>query len=152
MGKKSSAKRKMKLKERRKKTEAHLVRSASTHSKIDEWISTSDAEPNIMAELVDEDGSALTYLECDNDGNWTVVIGDVSVAGASDTFVALGMFLVAAVDDRASGNESYIQFSQWLIEEIEAQCELKNLDLIDFLRSLLPAEKQQLTLPPQRAF
>ena len=150
MGKKSDAKRRAKLKERRKKVEAHFARAVSSQTKVTEWIAAHDAEPNIIAELVDEGGTLLAYVEGDNEDNWTVVVGGVPVAGASDTLIALGMFLAAAVDDRASGNESYIQFSQWLIEEVEAQCEVKNLDWGGFLRSLLPIEKQLLPLPPQR--
>lgn len=152
MGKKSDAKRRAKLKERRKKVEAHLTRETSTQTKIAEWVAAYDAEPNIIAELVDGDDTPLAYVEVDNEENLIVVVGDEPVAGASDTFVALGMFLVAAVDDRASGNESYIQFSQWLIEKIDAQCESRDLDLVDFLRSLLPIEKRQMALPPQRGF
>lgn len=151
MGKKSDAKRRAKLKERRKKEETYLVRAASAQAKVAEWIAAHDAEPNVIAELVDERGTPLAYVEGNNDDNWIVVVGDEPVSGSSDTFVALAMFLVAAVDDQACGNESYIQFSQWLIEEIEAQCESKNLDLVDFLRSLLPADKQRLGLPPLRA-
>lgn len=148
--KKSDAKRREKLKARRKKAEAHLVRLASTQAKVDEWIAAHDAEPNVIAELVDQNDTALAHIEGNSD-TWTVVVGDDPVAGASDVFVALSLFLVAAVDDQVAGNESYIQFSQWLIEEIEVRCEKENIDVESFLRSILPAEKKMLKLPPHRA-
>lgn len=149
--KKSDARRREKLKARRKKAEAHLVRLASTQAKVAEWIAVHDADPNVIAELVDGNGTVLAHVEGSSDDTWVVVVGDDPVAGASDVFVALGLFLVAAVDDQAAGNESYIQFSQWLIEEIEVRCEIENLEVDGFLRSILPVEKQMLALPPHRA-
>jgi len=149
--KKSDAKRREKLKARRKNAEAHLVRLASTQAKVAEWIAAHDAEPNVIAELVDENGTALAHVEGSSDDTWVVVVGDDPVAGATDVLVALGLFMVAAVDDQAAGNKSYIQFSQWLIEEIEAQCETENLEVEGYLRSILPVEKKMLALPPHRA-
>ena len=151
MGKKADEKRRAKLKDRRKKAETYVARTVSAQSKVADWIATHDAEPHIIAELVNEHGVLLAYVEGVNGDSWTVVVGDNPVAGASGTFVALGMFLVAAVNDRTSGNESYIEFAPWLIEEIEARCETANLGCQDFLRSLLPIEMQQFSLPPQRS-
>ena len=54
--------------------------------------------------------------------------GDPS-SGASDVFVALGMSLAAAMDNQSAGNETYIQFSQWIIEDIEVWSETENLEL-----------------------
>jgi len=151
VGKQSDAKRKAKLKDRRKKAEAALARVVGTQSKVAEWAASFDAEPNIIAELVDEHGAVLAYVEGDDDENWTVVVDDEPVAGTSDEFVALSLFLGAAVDDRAAGNTSFIQFGTWLIEEIERRCEANNMEWHDFLRALLPLEKQHLALPHQRA-
>lgn len=152
MGKKSDAKRRAKLKDRRKKGEALLVRAVSAQPKVADWFAAHDAEPNVIVELVDGHGVILAYVEGAGDEDWTVIVGDDPVAGTSDTFVALGMFLVAAVNDRATGNESYMQFAPWLIEQIEMRCESANVDWEVFLRSLLPIELQQLALPPQRSF
>lgn len=149
MGKKSDAERRAKLKERRKKVDASSSRTLSTQAKVDAWFAAHDAEPNVIAELLDEQGSSLARVEGGNSDDWVVVVGDEPIAGANDTFLALSMFLVAAVDDRAGGNESYMQFSQWLIEEIEARCEAEDVDWYDFLRSLLPPEKRRLDLPSQ---
>ncbi len=151
MGRQSDAKRKAKLKDRRKKAEATLAQVVANQSKVAEWAAAFDAEPNIIAELVDEHGAVLAYVEGDADENWTLVVDGEPVAGTSDEFVALSILLVAAVDDRAAGNTSFIQFGAWLIEEIERRCEAKNIEWEDFLRSLLPLEKQHLALPHQRA-
>jgi len=152
MGKQSDAKRKAKLKDRRKKVEAALVRAVATQTKVAEWTAAHDAEPNIIAELVDEHGVVLAYVEGDADESWTVVVDDEPVAGASDEFVALSFFLAAAVDDQAAGNTSFIQFMPWLLEEIEKRCESEKMEWQDFLRSLLPLEKRSLALPQQRVF
>ncbi len=150
MGKQSDAKRKAKLKDRRKKAEAAQVRAVATQSKVAEWTAAHDAEPNIIAELVDEHGAVLACVEGDTDECWTVVVDDEPVASASDEFVALSFFLGAAVDDKAAGNTSFIQFAPWLLEEIEQRCEAEKMEWQDFLRSLLPLEKQSLALPQQR--
>lgn len=151
MGNKSDTKRRAKLEERRKKADAHLVRADFTQVKVAEWLAAYHAEPNVVAELVDEHGVLLAHVEGNDDDNWTVVVCDDVIAGASDTFAALGLFLAAAADDRAAGNESYMQFAPWLIEEIEARCEAANVGWQDLLRSFPPSEKQQLALPPQRS-
>lgn len=151
MGKQSDAKRKARLKDRRKKAEGALARVVASQRKVAEWAAAFDAEPNIIAELVDHDGAVLAYVEGDADENWTVVVDDEPIAGASDEFVALSLFLDAAVDDRAAGNTSFIEFGAWLLEEIESRCEAQNMEWEAFLRSLLPPEKQHLALPQQRA-
>jgi len=150
VGKQSDAKRKAKLKDRCKKAEAGLARALATQSKVAEWAAAFDAAPNIIAELVDEHGTVLAYVEGDADENWTVVVDDEPVAGVSDEFVALSLFLGAAVDDRADGNTSFIQFGPWLLEEIERRCEAEDIEWHEFLRSLLPTDKQHLALPQHR--
>ena len=150
VGKQSDAKRKAKLKDRRKKAEAAFVRAVATQRKVTKWAAAHDAEPNIIAELVDELGAVLAYVEGEADQSWAVVVDDEPVAGASDEFLALGLFLGAAVDDRAAGNTSFIQFAPWLLEEIEKRCEAENMEWHDFLRSILPVEKRHLALPQQR--
>lgn len=151
MGKQSDAKRKAKLRDRRKKAEAALIRAVVSQSKVAEWAAAHDAEPNIIAELVDEDGAVLAYVEGDADHGWTVMVDDETVAGATDEFVALSFFFGAAVDDRAAGNTAFIQYAPWLLEEVEKRCEAANMEWQDFLRSVLPVEKQHLALPQQRA-
>jgi hypothetical protein len=150
MGKQSDSRRKAKLKERRKKADAAAARALAVQTKVADWIAAHDAEPNIIAELVDEHGTALAYVEGKDDEMWTVVVDDDPIAGASDEFVALSLFLGAAVDDLAAGNSSYMQFAPWLLEEIEKRCEAENMEWQDFLCSLLPLEKQRMALPQQR--
>ena len=150
VGKQSEAKRRAKLKVRRKRAEAVSARLPAIQSNGAGWCAASDAASNIIAELVDEEGSPLAYIEGKGDESWTVVVGDMPVAGAADEFDALGMFLIAAVDDQADGNKSYMQFSPWLIEEIEKRCEAANMEWHDFLRALLPREKRLMALPPQQ--
>ena len=99
---------------------------------------------------MDVHGALLAYVEGDAEENWTVVVDSVPVAGTSDEFAALSWFLSAAVDDQAAGNTSFIQFSPWLLEEVEKLCEAKNMEWNDFLQSLLPLDKQHLKLPGQR--
>lgn len=150
VGKQSDAKRKAKLKDRRKKQEAALSRVVASQTRVAKWVAAFDAEPNIIAELVDVHGAPLAYVEGDAEENWTVVVDNVPVAGTSDEFAALSWFLSAAVDERAAGNKSFIQFTPWLLEQVEKLCEAKNMEWNDFLRSLLPLEKQHLKLPEQR--
>ena len=150
VGKQSDAKRKAKLKDRRKKQEAAVSRVVASQTKVAKWVAALDAEPNIIAELVDVHGALLAYVEGDAEENWTVVVDSVPVAGTSDEFAALSWFLSATVDDQAAANTSFIQFSPWLLEEVEKLCEAKNMEWNDFLRSLLPLEKQHLKLPGQR--
>ena len=111
-----------------------------------------DALPNIIADLVDDEGAVLADVEGEADETWTVVVGGVPVAGTNEEFSALGWFLSAAVDDRSAGNSSFLRFSPWLIEEVDKRCEAGNVDFYDFLRSLLPSEKRHLTLPEHRTF
>lgn len=90
MAKKSDAKRKAKLKERRKQAEAAQSKTLAAPSEVGAWFAAHDAEPNIMAELVTEDGALFAYVE--GDGNeWTLIVEDNPVAGTSDEIVALGM-------------------------------------------------------------
>ncbi len=150
MGKQPDAKRKAKLTERRRKHEASVSKVVANQSKAADWIATFDAEPNVIAELVDEQGTVLVYVEGDTDENWTVFVDREPTAGTNDEFAALGWLLSAAVDDQVAGNNSFIRFSPWLLEEIEKRCEAENLDWYEFLRSLLPRDKQHLGLPEHR--
>lgn len=150
MGKQPDAKRRARLKERRKKAEATLARAFAAQSKVSEWSSAHDTEPNIIVELVDENGAALAHIEGDDDDMWTVVVNYDPVISVDDEFIALGLFLSAAVDEKAAGDTSWIQFGTWLIEEIERRCETANMNWEDFLRSLLPLEKRYMALPQQR--
>ncbi len=152
MAKKSDAKRKAQLKERRKKAAASAARSSASQTRVAEWMAASDAATNIIADLVDEDGAVLAYVEGDAAENWTVVVGGLPVAGSSDEFAALSWFLSAAVDDKSAGNSSFLRFSPWLLEEIEKRCEAQDLDWYDFLISLLPPEKRHLALPEHKGF
>jgi hypothetical protein len=79
------------------------------------------------------------------------MVGGESVAGTSDEFSALAMFLNAAADDRQSGGTSYMRFSPRLLEEVEARCVALNIGGWTFLMSLLPPEKRRLMLPQIRA-
>ncbi len=151
MKKNSDAKRRAKLKERRNRAQQHTVLMQSKQAKVAEWIAAHDAEPNVIADLVDDHGISLCRVEGRSDDDWIVIVGDEPTAGSNDAFTALGMLLNAAVDDREHGDESYIQFSAWLVEEIEARCEATEMELEEFLRSLLPVEKRRLALPRQRA-
>lgn len=108
------------------------------------------AEPNFIAELVDEHSAVVTYLEAGTEETWTDVVDDESVAGASDEWAALSLFLIVSVDDRAAGNTSLIQLTPWLLEEIEKRCQAANVDGQDFLQSLLPLTKENMTLLQQR--
>lgn len=150
MGKQSDAKRKAKLKERRKKAEAASARALAAPNKIAEWFVTHDAESDVIAELFDENDAVMIHIEGDGDELWVVMVGGEPVAGTSDEFSALAMFLNAAVDDGESGSTSYMRFSPWLLEEIEARCDAANVDGPDFLISLLPPEKRHLVLPQIR--
>ena len=152
MAKKSDAKRKAQLKERRNKFETTVARRLASQVRTNEWMAAHDALPNIIADLVDDDGAVLAYVEGEADETWTVVVGGVPVAGTNEEFSALGWFLSAAVDDRSAGNSSFLRFSPWLIEEVDKRCEAGNVDFYDFLRSLLPSEKRHLTLPEHRTF
>jgi hypothetical protein len=152
VGKQSDAKRKAKLKARRKSFEAAEARARATSAKVATFFAAHDAEPNIVAELLDEHGALLAYIEGRDDESWTVVVDDEPVAGSTDLMASLGMFLTAAVDDRADGNTSHMQFSPWLLEEIQSRCDAANVEWTEFLLSLLPAEKRQMKLPEQRAF
>lgn len=150
MSKHSDAKRKAKLKERRRKAEAASARAPAVAHKVAEWIVDHDAQPNIIAELFDEDDVLMAHVQGDGDDLWTVMIGGEPVAGTSDEFAALAMFLNAAIDDRESGETSYMCFSSWLLEEIEARCDAAKIEGPDFLMSLLPPEKRRLALPQIR--
>ncbi|CAD7349980.1 MULTISPECIES: hypothetical protein [Xanthomonas] len=150
MAKKSDAKRKAKLKERRKQAEAAQSKTLAAPSEVGAWFAAHDAEPNIMAELVTEDGALFAYVE--GDGNeWTLIVEDNPVAGTSDEIVALGMLLNVAVDGLATGNTSRLHFSQWLAQEIDERCEAAGIDWSSFARSLLPPEKRLLLLPAVQA-
>lgn len=150
MGKQSDAKRKAKLKERRKKAEAASARVLVDPDKIAEWFAAHDAEPNIIAELFDEDDVRMAHVQGEDDELWTIVIGGEPIAGTSDEFAALAMFLNAVVDDREQGKTSYMRFSTRLLEEIEARSAAANIEELDFLMSLLAPEKRRLALPQIR--
>ena len=150
MAKKSDAKRKAKLKERRKQAEVAQSQIFAAPSRVGEWAAAHDAEPNLMAELVTEDGALFAYVEGDGD-EWTLIVEDNPVAGTSDEIVALGMLLNVAVDGVATGNTCSLHFSQWLAQEIDERCEAAGTDWSSFARSLLPPEKRLLLLPPVRA-
>ena len=150
MSKNCDAKRRAKLKARRRNAEQQAVLTQSKQAKIAEWIASHHAEPNVIAELVDAHGISICRVEGNNDEGWIVVVGQEPAAGSNDTFAALSLLLSAAVDDRAHVEDSYIQFSPWLTREVERRCEAGNVSWDDFLRSLLPCDKRQLSLPHQR--
>ncbi|WP_371181103.1 hypothetical protein [Xanthomonas sacchari] len=150
MAKKSDAARKAKLKERRKNAEEARARPLTGPSKVERWMADFDAERNIIVELVGEDGTVLAYVEGDDTDSWTVVVDDDPVAGTDDEIAALGWLVGAAVDDIADGNAPVLVYSHWIVEQVEARCEAANIEWYDFLRSLLPAEKQHMQLPQQR--
>ncbi|MEB1609679.1 hypothetical protein VDQ74_07205 [Xanthomonas campestris pv. campestris] len=150
MAKKSDAARKSKLKERRKNAQEARARPSTGPSKVERWAADFDAERNIIVELVGEDGTVLAYVEGDDTDSWTVVVDDDSVAGTDDEIAALGWLVGAAVDDIADGNAPVLVCSHWIVEQVEARCEAANIKWHDFLRSLLPAEKQHMQLPQQR--
>ncbi|PPU68833.1 hypothetical protein XpiCFBP4643_07455 [Xanthomonas pisi] len=109
-----------------------------------------DAERNIVVELIGEDGAVLAYIEGDDADSWTVVVDDEPIAGIDDEIVALGWLVGAAVDDIADGNAPVLVYSHWIVEQIDARCKAANVEWHDFLRSLLPAEKQHMQLPQNR--
>ncbi|MBN6102700.1 hypothetical protein JR064_11020 [Xanthomonas sp. CFBP 8703] len=150
MAKKSDAKRRSKLKERRKRAEEAQARPKTGLSKVERWMAAFDAERNIIAELIGEDGTVLAYVEGDDTDSWTVVVDNDPVAGTSDEVATLGWLLDAAVDDIAAGNAPVLVLSLWLVEQVETRCEAANIEWHDFLRSLLPIEKQHMPLPQQR--
>lgn len=151
MGKQSDAKRKAKLKERQRKMEAAAARSSGVSSNVAAFFKDYDAEPNVIAELLDESGAALAHIEGCADGEyWTIVVMGEAAAGTEDEFLALGLLLGMAIDDRAAEGESFIQFSPWLVEQIEERCGANGGDPDQFLRSLLPMDKRGAALPPVR--
>ncbi|MCL1552491.1 hypothetical protein [Xanthomonas nasturtii] len=150
MAKKSDAKRKAQLKERRKKTEEARARPLTGSSKVENWTAAFDAERNIIVELIEEDGTVLAYVEGDDADCWTVVVADDPVAETDDEIVALGWLVCAAVDDIADGKAPVLVYSHWIVEQVEARCEAESIEWHDFLRSLLPVEKQHMQLPQQR--
>ncbi|MBB3833877.1 hypothetical protein [Xanthomonas sp. WHRI 8932A] len=150
MAKKSDAARKAKLKERRKRAEAAQARPLIGISKVEGWMAISDAERNVIVELIGEDGAVLAYVEGDDTDSWTVLVGGDPVAGTDDEIAALGWLVGVAVDDIADGNAPVLVYSHWIVEQVEARCEAEHIQWHDFLRSLLPAEKQHMQLPQQR--
>lgn len=151
MGKQSDAKRKAKLKERQRKVEAAAARSAGVNSNVAAFYKAYDLEPNVIAELLDESGATLAHVEGGADGeNWTIVVMGEAAAGTDDEFLALGLLLGMAIDDRAAEGESFIQFSPWLVEQIEERCDARGTDPNKYLRSLLPMDKRSAALPPVR--
>lgn len=149
MGKKSEAKRKKKLRERLKGGEAVSTRAMGVQERAAKWFAEFDAAPNVIAELLDQDDAVLAYIEGNIDGGWTVVVADAPLAGTDDEMIALGWLLTAAVDDTEAGEKSFLQFAPWLIEEIERQCDARNVECLEFLRSLLPPDKRHKSLPQQ---
>ncbi|QHB73508.1 hypothetical protein [Stenotrophomonas sp. 364] len=151
MGKQSDAKRKAKLKERQRRAEAAAARSSGVNSNVAAFFKAYDSEPNVIAELLDQSGGALAHVEGSADGeNWTIVVMGEAMAGTHDEFLALGLLLGMAIDDRAAEGESFIQFSPWLVEQIEESCDARGADPDQFLRSLLPMDKRDAALPPVR--
>lgn len=151
MGKQSDAKRKAKLKERKRKVEAAAVRSSGLNPNVAAFFDAYDAEPNVIAELLDESGAALAHVEGSADGEmWTIAVMGEAAAGTDDEFLALGLLLGMAIDDRAAEGECLIQLSPWLVEQIEAHCDAIGEDTDQFLRSLLPMDKRGAALPPVR--
>ncbi|WP_349998147.1 hypothetical protein [Stenotrophomonas lacuserhaii] len=151
MSKQSDAKRKAKLKERQRKVEAAAARSSGGSSKVAAFYKAYDAEPNVIAELLDESGAALAHVEGSADGEaWTIVVMGEAAAGTDDEFLALGLLLGMAIDDRTADGESFIQFSPWLAEQIEERCHARGADPEQFLRSLLSMDKRGAALPPVR--
>ncbi|MBB3885300.1 hypothetical protein ABQE95_01320 [Xanthomonas campestris pv. campestris] len=150
MAKKSDAARKAKLKEPRKNAEEARARPSTGSSKVERWAAAFDTERNIIVELVREDGTVLAHVEGDDADSWTVVVDDDPVAGTDDEIVALGWLVGAAVDDIAESNAPVLVYSHWIVEQVEARCEAENIKWHDFLRYLLPAEKQRMQLPQQR--
>jgi len=151
VGKQSDAKRKAKLKERKRRINVAASRSSGLSSNVAEFFRAYDAEPNVIAELLDESGVVLAQVEGSLDGDiWTVVVMGEVAAGTDDEFLAVGLLLGMAIDDQASEGESFIQFSPWLVEQIEERCDVSAVDPDQFLRSLLPKEKRGAALPSVR--
>ncbi len=150
MGKQSDAKRKAKLKERRKQRESAVARANGVPDKVAQFFASYDVEPNVIAELFNEDHEVMVHIEGDVREHWTVIVGGEPVAGTDDEYVALGMFLLAAVDDQDAGGKPYMRFSPWLLDAISARCDAGGIDETDFLMSLLPPEKRHLALPQTR--
>lgn len=151
MGKQSDAKRKAKLKERQRKVEAAAARPSGVSSNVAAFFKAYDAEPNVIAELLDESGAALAHVEGSLDGeHWTILVMGEAAAGTDDEFLALGLLLGMGIDDRAAEGESVIQVSPWLVEQIEERCGARGCDLDQFLRSLLTTDKRDAALPPVR--
>lgn len=147
MGKRSDAKRRAKLRERRKKVEAAAGRVSSQDPSGQDWIATFDAEPYVVASLLDDAGSTIAHVEGDTKGeDWMVVVDGAAVAGSDDEFVALALLLGVASDRYAPGQ--LLQFSPWMTEEIDRRCEANGKSYSEFLRSLLPSERQSSMLPP----
>lgn len=151
MGKQSDAKRKAKLKKRQRKVEAAAARPSGVSSNVAAFFKAYDAEPNVIAELLDESGAALAHVEGSLDGeHWTILVMGEAAAGTDDEFLALGLLLGMGIDDRAAEGESVIQVSPWLVEQIEERCGARGCDLDQFLRSLLTTDKRDAALPPVR--
>ena len=147
MGKQSDAKRRAKLKERRKRAEAAVSRVSSQDRDAQESMAAFDAGPYVVVSLLDDAGGTIAHVEGNAAGeDWTVVVDQAAVAGSDDEFVALAFLLGVAADRNTSGQ--LLQFSPWMVEEIDRRCEASGQSYVEYLQSLLPSEKRGLPLPP----
>ncbi|MFL7958793.1 hypothetical protein ACKAWT_20800 [Xanthomonas vasicola] len=150
MAKKSDAKRRAKLKERRKNAEASQARIMAAPDVPYEWKGPTGDEPETIAALTSDDGDQIAYIEGYSDDGWEFVVDYQTVAASSDDLAMLKLFLDESTNYVSYGNVA-MSFSPWLIEKLEARCEAESIQWNDLLRSLLPVEKQHMQLPQQRA-
>lgn len=144
MAKQSDAKRRAKLKDRRRRQEEAAGRVQVPQADAVQWSREYDAEPNVIVELVDSSGFRRAHVEGDGE-DWVVAVGDVAAGGSDDVFVALGILLGISLESGIQG--LVLQFSPWLIEEVDERCEVQGMDYEQLLRSLLAPSHRALELP-----
>lgn len=146
MSKKSHAKRAAKVKARKKQAfvPARGIR-ATTDEQVQQLMAQLD-EDTAHAVLVAADNTTLMSLVSEGD-EWLVLIGDEPVAGTTDLNVALGLLLRGAIDDKRGGEESYVQFSHYLMELLEEQVEASGMEWVPFMESLIPGGLGDGSLP-----
>ncbi|MDC6652496.1 hypothetical protein, partial [Leclercia adecarboxylata] len=125
MAKKSDAKRKAKLKERQKRFAAAESRVSVMQGDPQGSVETFDAAPYVVVSLLDDSGTMAARIEGDYGGeDWKLIADEIAVAGSSDEFLVLGLLLGLAVDRHSPGQ--LLEFSPWMIEEIDKRCDALN--------------------------
>ncbi|MBV6885453.1 hypothetical protein KWH48_18290 [Xanthomonas campestris pv. euphorbiae] len=114
-----------------------------------EWKGPSGDEPETIAALTSDDGDLIAYIEGYSDDGWEFVVDYQTIAASSDELAMLKFFLDKSINFASYGNVA-MAFSPWLTEKLEVRCEAEGIQWNDFLRSLLPIEKQYMQLPQQR--